>query len=44
LGHNSRAVHEAYASGAAPVLPALDEYESEFARKLIPLAKKTASG
>lgn len=27
LGHNSRAVHEAYAKGALVILPALDEYE-----------------
>src|SRR5205814_1821939 len=27
LGHNSRAVHEAYAKGALVILPALDQYE-----------------
>ena len=27
LGHNSRAVHEAYAKGALVILPPLDEYE-----------------
>ncbi len=37
LGHNSRAVHEAYAKGALVVLPALDEYEQVHAAKLIPL-------
>ena len=40
LGHNSRAVHEAYASGAAPVLPALDEYENTYRERVIPLAAK----
>jgi integrase len=35
LGHNSRAVHESYASGASPVLPALDDYERAFAAKVV---------
>ncbi len=38
LGHNSRAVHEAYAKGALLILPALDEYEQVQATKVIPLA------
>src|SRR6266404_5832047 len=38
LGHNSRAVHEAYAKGALVLLPALDEYERIQATKVIPLA------
>jgi integrase len=37
LGHGSRAVHEAYAKGAIVVCPALDEYESVAAQKLIRL-------
>src|SRR6266481_1602937 len=37
LGHNSRAVHEAYAKGALVILPALDEYEQVQAAKVIPL-------
>jgi integrase len=36
LGHNSCAVHEAYAKGALVILPALDEYE-EIGTKIIPL-------
>ena len=38
LGHNSRAVHEAYAKGALLILPALDDYEQVQATKVIPLA------
>jgi integrase len=37
LGHNSRAVHEAYAKGALVILPALDEYEQLRATKIIQL-------
>jgi integrase len=37
LGHNSRAVHEAYAKGALVILPALEEYEQMRATKVIPL-------
>lgn len=37
LGHNSRAVHEAYARGAVVILPALDEYEKMRLTKVIPL-------
>jgi integrase len=37
LGHNSRAVHEAYAKGALVVLPALEEYEQIRTNKVIPL-------
>lgn len=33
LGHGSRAVHEAYASGAVAICPPLEEYE----RKILPL-------
>jgi integrase len=38
LGHSSRAVHEAYAKGALVLCPALDEYESVSAEKLIRLS------
>ena len=34
LGHNSRAVHEAYAKGALVILPALDEYETSTRTKI----------
>src|SRR5207248_11336760 len=37
LGHNRRAVHEAYAKGALVILPALDEYEQMQATKVMPL-------
>jgi integrase len=37
LGHNSRAVHEAYAKGALVILPALDEYEQMQTTKVIRL-------
>lgn len=37
LGHNSRAVHEAYAAAALPVCPALDDYERGLRDKIIPL-------
>jgi integrase len=37
LGHNSRAVHEAYAKGALVILPALDEYEQVQPTNVIPL-------
>lgn len=36
LGHNSRAVHEAYARGAEAICPSLEEYE----KKIIPLHLK----
>jgi integrase len=35
LGHNSRAIHEAYAKGALVILPALDEYEQVQAANVI---------
>jgi integrase len=38
LGHNSRAVHEAYAKGALVILPTLDHYEQVHATNVIPLA------
>jgi integrase len=37
LGHNSYAVHEAYARGAFVILPALDEYERPPRMRAIPL-------
>jgi integrase len=39
LGHNSRAVHEAYAKGALVVLPALDDYEQFQTTKLVSFPK-----
>jgi len=39
LGHNSCAVHEAYAKGALVILPALDECEQTQATKFIPPAR-----
>ena len=42
LGHNSRAVHEAYAKGALVVLPALEEYEQTQKRTIIPLRPHTS--
>jgi integrase len=36
LGHNSRAVHEAYTKSALVILPALDEYEQTQIPKAIP--------
>ena len=43
LGHNSRTVHEAYASGAVPVLRARDEYERTFAEKVVPIHSSRAA-
>ncbi len=37
LGHTSRAVHEAYAKGAAVICPALDQYENLSEAKIISL-------
>src|SRR4029434_10684003 len=37
LGHDSCAVHEAYAKGALVILPALEEYEQLQTTKVIPL-------
>jgi integrase len=37
LGHGSRAVHDAYANGALVICPALDEYETLNASKLVPM-------
>lgn len=37
LGHNSRAVHKAYAGAARPICPALDDYERGMKEKVIPL-------
>jgi integrase len=41
LGHNSRAVHEAYANAALVILPSLDEYEEIRRTKVIPLRSIT---
>lgn len=37
LGHNSIAVHRAYAKKAQVVLPPLEEYELEYEKKVVPL-------
>jgi hypothetical protein len=37
LGHNSKAVHRAYAKNAKVTLPPLEEYEREHERKIVPL-------
>jgi integrase len=37
LGHNSRAVHQAYAKGAIPVCPSMDQFETEMKKRLVPL-------
>jgi integrase len=42
LGHSSRAVHEAYAKGAFVVCPALDEYETAAAQKIIEMPRLAA--
>jgi hypothetical protein len=39
LGHNSKAVHRAYAKNAKVHLPPLEEYEREHGEKIVPLAK-----
>lgn len=41
LGHSSRAVHEAYARGAVVVCPAMDVYENQLERKLVPMPLPT---
>ena len=37
LGHNSKAVHRAYAKKAQVTLPPLEEYEREHDQKIVPL-------
>ena len=37
LGHNSKAVHRAYAKKAQVTLPPLEEYEREHEQKVVPL-------
>jgi len=37
LGHNSKAVHRAYAKNAQVTLPPLEEYEREHEQKVVPL-------
>ena len=36
-GHNSKAVHRAYAKKAQVTLPPLEDYEREHAQKVVPL-------
>jgi hypothetical protein len=38
LGHNSKAVHRAYAKNALMKLPSLEEYEQQVAAKTTPAA------
>jgi integrase len=38
LGHNSKAVHRAYAKKAQVTLPPLEQYEREYEQKIVPLA------
>src|SRR5437868_2802764 len=35
IGHNSRAVHEAYAKGALVILPAIDQHKQKYITKII---------
>lgn len=43
LGHNSKAVHRAYAKRAQVTLPPLEDYERNMARgEVIPMLPKTA--
>jgi hypothetical protein len=37
LGHNSKAVHRAYAKKAQVALPPLEQYEQEYRQKIVPL-------
>ena len=41
LGHNSKAVHRAYARKAQVLLPSLEEYEREHRQKVVPFAQVT---
>ena len=42
LGHNSKAVHRAYAAKAKVTLPSLESYEQEFAGKVVKLKRHAA--
>ena len=44
LGHDSRAVHEAYAKGALVVCPALDDYETALKEKIVSLPIRLRAG
>ena len=39
LGHNSKAVHRAYAKNAPVTLPPLEEYERDFAQKVVQFSR-----
>jgi hypothetical protein len=41
LGHNSKAVHRAYAKKAQVTLPPLEEYEREHEQKVVPFSQVT---
>jgi integrase len=42
LGHNSKAVHRAYAAKAKVLLPSLETYERQFAERVVKLKPKVA--
>jgi integrase len=42
LGHNSKAVHRAYAAKAKVILPSLESYEHELSEKVIKLKRRAA--
>jgi hypothetical protein len=44
LGHNSKAVHRAYAKKAQVTLPPLEEFEREHEQKIVPLTKPESAG
>ena len=39
LGHNSKAVHRAYARRAKVVIPAMEDYEKKLAGVIVPMAQ-----
>lgn len=43
LGHNSKAVHRAYAKKAQVILPSLEEFEREMKNKIVPLQSRPAA-
>jgi integrase len=44
LGHNSKAVHRAYARKALVLLPSLEDYEQEHRQKVVPFKTSTEPG
>lgn len=43
LGHNSKAVHRAYAKKAQVILPSLEEFEKEMQDKIVPMQSRPAA-